>query len=89
MSLKTKIDILLSEYIEENIRYKFCDNSSKDFSWVQVVDKIEEVIAGGIQPTDVPTQTGLAHKDVEKAIKTCNSTIKKHFSDTMDRFSSI
>ncbi|ESU37487.1 Hypothetical protein DHA2_152764 [Giardia duodenalis] len=86
MSLKTKIDILLSEYIEENIRYKFCDNSSKDISWVQVVDKIEEVIAGGIQPTDVPTQTGLAHKDVEKAIKTCNSTIKKHFSDTMDRF---
>ncbi|KWX15415.1 hypothetical protein QR46_0617 [Giardia duodenalis assemblage B] len=86
MSLKTKIELLLSEYIEENIKYKFCDSSSKDTSWVQVVDKIEEVMAGGIQFIDVPTQTGLTYKDAEKAIKGCNSTIKKHFSDTMDRF---
>lgn len=86
MSLRNKIEVLMSEYIEENIRYKFCDSSSKDVSWVQVVDKIGEVIAGGILPADVPTQTGLAHKDVEKAIKTCNSTIKKQLSDTMDRF---
>lgn len=86
LSLKNKIGVLMSEYIEENIRYKFCDSSSKDASWVQVVDKIEEVIAGGITPGDVPTQTGLSHKDAEKAIKSCNSTIKKHSSDTMDRF---
>ncbi|TNJ30015.1 hypothetical protein GMRT_13595 [Giardia muris] len=73
---------LLSEYIAQNMEYKFSGSNS----WVVFYDAICSALNEGLQFTEIPTRPGLTVKDADAAIKNCNSTLEKSIHEVLERF---